>query len=277
MPLAFPAALGDQRGMSERVRIEREGGVVEVRLNRPDKLNALDLEMFEALGAAGRALLDDRSLRAVVLAGEGRAFSTGLDVSAMMALGSAGTELFLREHGSDANRAQRICTIWSELPVPVIAAVHGHAYGGGLQVALGADLRLVTPDAKLSVMEVKWGLVPDMGGTQALRHLVRLDVAKELVFTGRIVSGTEAVALGLATRVSADPLAEARALAREIAGKSPDAIRAAKRLLNASVELSRAAGLQLEAEEQRRLIGGANNLEAVQANFEKRPPVFRDP
>jgi enoyl-CoA hydratase/carnithine racemase len=163
------------------------------------------------------------------------------------------------------------------LPVPVIAAVHGAAFGGGLQIALGADIRLVAPDAKLSVMEIKWGLIPDMTGTQTLRRLVRLDVAKELTFSGRIVSGEEAVGLGLATRVSSTPLEDALALAAEIAQKSPDAIRAGKQLLNESGLTTLEDGLRLEERLQLGLIGSPNQVEAVQANMEKRAPRFKDP
>jgi enoyl-CoA hydratase/carnithine racemase len=167
--------------------------------------------------------------------------------------------------------------VWKELPVPVIAALHGVAYGGGLQIALGADLRFVTPDARLSVMEIKWGLVPDMSGTQLLRHLVRLDVAKELTFTGRVVSGAEAVELGLATHLSDTPREAALALAREIAQKSPSAIRAGKKLLDAAVIAGVEEGLALEQELQTTLLGRPNQVEAVRANLEKREPRFQDP
>ena len=266
--------------MSERVKIEFRDGVADVRMSRADKMNAIDSAMFSALGDAGRALAEDKSVRAVVLSGEGRAFCAGLDMESFAAMagprsGGADPNLFERS-SSGANRAQLAAWIWQELPVPVIAAVHGVAYGGGLQIALGADLRIVAPDARLSVMEVKWGLIPDMSGTQTLRRLVRLDVAKELTFTGRVVSGTEAVALGLATRTSEKPLDDALALAREIAGKSPDAIRAAKRLLQQSWQGSIADGLKLEEELQRSLIGKPNQLESVKANFEKRAPKFTD-
>lgn len=267
--------------MSERVRVTLlEGGIADVRLNRPEKLNALDPPMFEALVVQGRRLATERSLRVVVLSGEGRAFCAGLDMASFVGMRErrAGeAAIFARAEGGPANRAQATAWVWKELPVPVIAAIHGVAFGGGLQVALGADLRIVAPDAQLSVMEIKWGLVPDMGGTQLLRHLVRLDVAKELTFTGRIVRGSEAAALGLATRVADDPRAEALALAREIATKSPDAVRAAKRLLEASVVVSPGEGLALEESLQRGLIGTPNQLEAVAANLEKRPPAFRDP
>lgn len=268
--------------MNDRVRVETSGGVADVRLNRPDKMNALDPLMFEALVDTGRALAGERSLRAVVLSGEGRAFSAGLDFTSFAAMAGGGggrpsRNLFDRSEGSPANHAQAAAWVWKELPVPVIAALHGVAYGGGLQIALGADVRFVTPDARLSVMEIKWGLVPDMSGTQLLRHLVRLDVAKELTFTGRVVSGAEAVELGLATHLSDTPREAALALAREIAQKSPSAIRAGKKLLDAAVTASVEEGLALEQALQTTLLGRPNQVEAVRANLEKREPRFEDP
>jgi len=267
--------------MSDRVSVSIENGIADVRMVRADKLNAIDQAMFEALVETGRALCEDPSLRAVVLSGEGRAFCAGLDVSSFQAMvdrsGSGGRRFFERGEESPANRAQRAAWVWKEVPVPVIAAIHGVAYGGGLQIALGADLRLVAPDAKLSVREVHWGLVPDMSGTQTLRHLVRLDVAKELTYTARIVSGTEAVALGLATRTSERPREEALELAAEIASRSPDAVRAAKRLLDAAVVSGVEEGLRLEEKIQGSLIGRPNQVEAALANIERRPPRFRDP
>ncbi len=265
--------------MADRVSVSMRDGVADVRLNRPEKMNALDQAMFEGLVETGKALAADRTVRAVVLSGEGRAFCAGLDFASFMGMASRseGPGLLEREFGSAANYAQRAAWVWTEIPVPVIAAVHGVAFGGGLQIALAADLRLVAPDARLSVMEIKWGLIPDMTGTQTLRHLVRLDVAKELTFTGRIVEGAESVALGLATRVSAAPLDEALAMARDIAGKSPDAIRAGKHLLNRAVVTSVEEGLRLEEKLQRGLIGSPNQLEAVQANMQKRAPQFADP
>jgi enoyl-CoA hydratase/carnithine racemase len=268
--------------MSDRVTITVTDHVADVRLNRPEKINALDSAMFEGLAAAGAAVANDKNVRCAVLSGNGRGFCAGLDFASFMAMGSSGgggngsRGLLDRPEGTPANRAQHAAYAWTSLPVPVIAAVHGVAFGGGLQIALGADIRIVAPDAQFSVMEIKWGLIPDMTGTQTLRHLVRLDVAKELTFTGRIVSGTEAVALGLATRTSAQPLEDALALAREIASKSPDAIRAGKRLLNASVTSTTEDGLRLEEKLQLSLIGSANQLEAVQANMGKRKPEFAD-
>jgi enoyl-CoA hydratase/carnithine racemase len=262
--------------MSDRVSVSIEDGVADVRLARADKLNALDGPMFEALIETGRSLAGEPSLRAVVLSGEGRAFCAGLDFPSFQG-GETAVNLFERTDESPANVAQRAPWIWAELPVPVIAAVHGYAFGGGLQIALAADVRIVAPDAELSVMEIKWGLIPDMAGTQLLRRLVRLDVAKELTYSGRRVSGSEAVALGLATRTADDPHGEAIALAREIATKSPDAIRAGKRLLDASGLVGVAEGLLLEEKAQRALLGSPNQLEAVRANFEKRDPQFQDP
>ena len=260
----------------ERVRVEVDGqGVAEVALVRADKMNALDTAMFEALIDAIARLRADVKVRAVVLHGEGRAFCAGLDKSMFQELAGGGVgDLVPRTHGL-ANFWQQVAWGWRELPVPVIAAVHGVAFGGGLQIALGADVRIVHPQAQLSVMEIRWGLVPDMAGCVLLTELVRGDVARELTFSGRIVAGTEAVALGLATRASEDPLADARALARQIAARNPDAVRAAKRLFNTASPVDAARVLVAEAFEQQRLIGSANQREAVLAALEQRAPRFR--
>jgi enoyl-CoA hydratase/carnithine racemase len=249
-------------------------------------MNALDPAMFDALIDAGSRLRDDASVRAVVLAGRGKAFCAGLDMesfarmqqqgSGIVGESSIGKDLVERTYGI-SNAAQYVAMVWREVPVPVIAAVHGVAFGGGLQVALGADIRLVAPGTKMSVMEIKWGLVPDMGGMVLMRELARNDVLRELTFTGRIFSGEEAVGLGLATRLAAEPLAEALEMAREIAQKSPDAIRAGKRLLNAAMNHSAAELLLAESVEQKALIGSANQSEAVRANMERRAPNFGDP
>jgi enoyl-CoA hydratase/carnithine racemase len=223
-----------------------------------------------------------------VLSGEGRAFCAGLDMGSFGAMAEVAarparaprsptdTALASRTHGI-ANRAQYAVWVWREIPVPVIAAVHGVAFGGGFQLALGADMRFVAPDARLAVLEIKWGLVPDMAGTQLMRHLAREDVVRELTYTGRIFSGEEAAALGFATRVCADPRAEALSVAREIATKNPHAIRGAKRLLNAAVDIGPAAGFLQETAEQIALIGSPNQVEAVMANMQRRDPVFADP
>jgi enoyl-CoA hydratase/carnithine racemase len=276
--------IADDRKHANRVSIRIEGGVADVRLNRPDKMNAIDGAMCAGLIEAGRSVGADRSVRAVVLSGEGRAFCAGLDFGLFekMAGGEDGAAggletLAARYDDSPANGAQRCAYIWQEIPVPVLAAVHGVAFGGGFQIAMGADIRYLSWDAEMSVMEIKWGLIPDMSGTQTLRHLVRLDVAKELTFTGRVIDAQEALKLGLATHLSDDPHADAMAAARQIAGKSPDAIRAAKKLLNETVTSTVAEGFRRELETQLTLIGRSNQMEAVMANLEKREPEFGDP
>ena len=274
--------------MSDRVTVSIDAGVADVRLNRPDKINALDPAMFAAIAEAGEQLKGDRSVRAVVLSGEGRGFCAGLDFGSFQAMAGGGgdgedadkTDRGTRSIGETGGRithlGQQVAYVWQEVEVPVIAAVHGVALGGGIQIALGADLRIVAPDARLSVLEVRWGLIPDMTGTMMLPRLVGLDVAKELTFTGRMVSGEEAVRIGLATRVSETPLDDALALAREIAGKSPAAVRGAKRLLNQSGAVSIAEQLAAERETIGGLIGSPDQVEAVMAYFEKRDPVFQD-
>ena len=244
----------------------------------------VDAAMFAALADAIQRLKDEPGLRVVVLHGEGKAFCAGLDMGRFAAMGQAGSEppgqrLLARTHGM-SNSSQFVAQGWRELPVPVIAAVHGVAFGGGLQVALGADIRLVTPHTQMSVMEIKWGLVPDMAGLVLMRGLVRDDLARELAYTGRIVQGDEAVQIGLATRSCTDPLAEARVLAQAMAQRSPSAVRAAKRLFNQAsraVDASAAALLQSESDEQAALMGAPDQLEAVRANLERRPPVFAGP
>jgi enoyl-CoA hydratase/carnithine racemase len=271
--------------MSDRVTVTVENGVADVQLSRADKMNAIDNAMFEALVETGEDLKGRADVRAVVLSGAGRAFCAGLDMAnfGQMASGERkGGERTVEELTKGrtpvgANRAQQACYVWREVPVPVIAAVHGVAFGGGFQLALGADIRIVAPDAKLAVLEIKWGLVPDMSGMVLMRGLVRDDVARELTWTGRVFSGEQALQLGLATHVATDPRADALALAREIASKSPTAIRAGKRLLNLAQSDASVESIFLEeTREQVALIGSANQIEAVMANFEKREPAFAD-
>jgi enoyl-CoA hydratase/carnithine racemase len=263
----------------DRVRVRiGENGVATVTMVRADKHNALDKAMFEGLVDAAAQLVGDASVRAVVLHGEGKSFCSGLDVASFMA-GSGGTGILLdRDEKRVANFAQRVSYDWSLVEAPVIAAIHGNCFGGGLQIALGADIRIATPDARLSIMESKWGLVPDMGITQALPRLLPIDVAKELTFTGRIVNGTDGAAIGLVTRTADDPLAEAFALAEEITQKSPDAVRAAKRLYNETwMSNDPAAALALESELQTGLVGKPNQIAAVTAGMSGEKPVFADP
>jgi enoyl-CoA hydratase/carnithine racemase len=269
-----------------RITVTIEGGVADVRLVRTDKMNALDDAMFSALVATGERLKSEPGVRAVVLSGDGRAFCAGLDMgnfgkmtegprAAQTGAGAGADGFAARTHGI-ANHAQYAVWVWREIPVPVIAAVHGVAFGGGFQLALGADMRFVAPDTRMAVLEIKWGLVPDMAGTMLMRHLAREDVVRELTYTGRIFSGEEALAMGFATRVCADPRAEALAVAREIAGKNPHAIRAAKRLLNAAPVTDQLSGLTQETVEQIALIGSPNQVEAVMSNLQKRAPAFTD-
>jgi enoyl-CoA hydratase/carnithine racemase len=271
--------------MSDRVTISIDAnGVADVRLNRPDKRNALDGAMFAGLRDAGERLKSEAGVRAVVLSGEGASFCAGLDFSSFQTMAGGDPEAVTTDGNPGAptpdgitHLGQQVAWVWQEVPVPVIAAVHGHALGGGIQIALGADIRIVHPEAQLSVREIHWGLVPDMTGTLFLSRLVGPDVAKELVFTARIISGREAHELGLATRVSETPREDAIALATEIAGRSPDAVRGAKALFN---RLANAGAAEQFAEERRvigSLIGRPNQVESVMANFEKRAPVFSDP
>ncbi|WP_068275190.1 crotonase/enoyl-CoA hydratase family protein, partial [Aldersonia kunmingensis] len=254
-----------------------DAGVATVTLNRGEKHNALDSAMFDALVDTAATLAGDARIRAVVLHGAGKSFCSGLDISSL-APGDGALSLSTREEGELGNRAQRVSLDWARVPAPVIAALHGNCFGGGLQIALGADIRYAAADARLSIMEVKWGLVPDMGITQSLPRLIAADVAKELTFTGRIVSGSEAHELGLVTRVMGDPLAAALELAREIATKSPDAVRAAKHLYDSTwTGTNPAAALLLETELQVGLLGSANQVEAVQAGMARREPRFADP
>lgn len=268
--------------MTELVTINKENHVADVRFNRPEKYNALSIDMMHAIADTIRQLSRDKSIRAVVISGEGKAFCAGLDVEnfAAMADGSAGDLLNLtkRYENTITNLPQYICHGWKQLPMPVIAAIHGVALGGGCQMALGADIRLCRSDAKISLMEMKWGLIPDMSASQTLRDLIPVDVAKELYFTGRTISGETAAALHLVTRTCENPHDEAMALAAEIAQKSPTAVRAAKTLLNEVWHgADEAKGLLRESALEMTLMGGDNQLEAITANFENRPPRFKDP
>jgi enoyl-CoA hydratase/carnithine racemase len=276
--------------MSDRVTVSVDAGVADVRLNRPEKRNALDGAMFIALAEAGERMKTEPGLRCVVLSGEGASFCAGLDFGSFQQMSDgdrtegnsndgdrpAGNPASMAD-GRITHLGQQVAWVWQEVPVPVIAAVHGHALGGGMQIALGADIRIVHPDAQLSVREVHWGLVPDMTGTLTLTRLVRPDVAKELTFTARMVSGSEALALGLVTRLSETPREDALAMAAEIAARSPEAVRGVKALFNRLLD----EGAADQFAEERRVIGGLigspNQVESITANFERRPPVFTDP
>lgn len=260
--------------MDERVAISIEDGVAEVRLTRADKMNALDPAMFAGINAAIERLRGERSVRCVVLSGEGRAFCAGLDMQSM-AGGGSGNDLSGRSHGI-ANAAQHVAWGWRELPAPVIAAIHGVAMGGGFQILSGADIRIAHPDTRMSIRETYWGLVPDMAGYALWRTTARDDVLRELTYTAREFSAAEALGFGLVTRLADDPHAEALALAREIAGRNPQAVQAAKRLFNVAAHADDATVLRAESDEQIRLMRSPNQVEAVRAAMEKRAPVFVD-
>ena len=279
--------------IDERVTISVVDGIADVKMNRADKRNALDNAMFTSLSAAGEYLKKLDGLRVVVLSGDGASFCAGLDFSSFAQMAEAGAKANATDNNTDkktgeksdmnagtmvdgriTHMAQQVCWVWQEVPVPVIAAVHGHALGGGIQIALGADIRIVHPETQLSVREVHWGLIPDMTGTLMLSRLVRPDIVKNLVFTARVFSGHEAHEMGIATQLSQNVHADAMTMAREIAGRSPEAVRGAKKLINLLANSGAAEQFAAERETIGKLIGSANQAEAVMSHFEKRPPNF---
>jgi enoyl-CoA hydratase/carnithine racemase len=271
--------------MNDRVTVDIKDGVADVRLVRTDKMNALDNAMFDALIATGERLKSEPGVRAVVLSGDGRAFCAGLDMGNFQAMasgersggqGTAGALVTRNRTPGGSNRAQHAVMVWREIPVPVIAAVHGVCFGGGLQIASGADIRIVHPATRMAIMEMKWGLVPDMGGYALWRGLVRDDVLRELIYTNREFSGAEAQTLGLATYVDENPRERALEIARTIALKNPHAIRAAKRLQADMHERDTDAILMEESIEQHGIMRSRNQVEAVMAEMERRTPKFED-
>jgi enoyl-CoA hydratase/carnithine racemase len=239
-------------------------------------MNALDPEMFERMLEAGDALRAMKGVRAIVLSGEGRAFCAGIDTATFTRTPEADDPpLSERTHGI-ANRPQQVALQWRTMPVPVIAAIHGVCFGGGLQIASGPDIRVVHPEARMSIMELKWGLVPDMGGYALWRGLIRDDVLRELVYTNREFTGAEAREIGLATILDEDPVARALDIAETIAHRNPHAIRAAKRLQSVMVERDTEAILIEESVEQDALMRSPNQIEAVMAEMQKRKPKFED-
>jgi enoyl-CoA hydratase/carnithine racemase len=268
--------------IAARVSVTMHEGIAHVRLTRPDKRNALDDAMFQAIAQAGERVKHDTSVRAVVLSGDGASFCAGLDFGGFQAMGSgssgdgSATAAGSMKDGRITHLAQQICWVWQEVPVPVIAALQGHALGGGMQLALGADIRIAHPDTKMSMREVHWGLIPDMTGTLRLSRLVRDDVMKDLVFTGRIFPASEGASLGVVTRLSNDPVADAMVAAAEIAGRSPSAVRGAKQLINRLSNAGAAEHFAAEREIIFDLIGKPHQVEAISANFENRAPKFSD-
>jgi len=259
-----------------RVRVEIDNHIATVTLTRADKRNAVDPEMAEAIVAAGQELCES-DVRAVVLTGEGQAFCAGLDVMSFAKFAATDPEALImpRSHGN-TNLFQEVAMVWRRVPVPVIAALHGAVYGAGFQLALGADIRIAGPDAKLAVMEMKWGLIPDMGGMVLLRGLTRSDVIRRLTYGATPVEATQALDWGLVTEIADDPLAAARDLAAQIAAKSPSAIRAAKRLIGVAESGADEDDILLaESREQADLIGKAHQMEQIAANLAARAPLFK--
>ncbi|WP_348674876.1 crotonase/enoyl-CoA hydratase family protein [uncultured Abyssibacter sp.] len=254
--------------MSERVIIDRQGEIAHVRLNRPEKHNGMDFAMLKAVIKAGRSLAKDRDLRAVLLSGNGPSFCAGLDVKSMFADPKRMAHGMAALHSPVTNMFQQWGMVWRALPVPVIACIHGNCFGAGIQLALAADIRITTPDAKLSIMEAKWGLVPDMSGMVTLRELLPADVAKELTFTGRVLSGEQAGELGLVTHVTADPEAKANELIAEMLVRSPDAIAAGKALIHDAWLADEGETLAAERRWQRKLMGRKNQRIAAKRNTE---------
>ncbi|MDG1472163.1 MAG: crotonase/enoyl-CoA hydratase family protein [Ascidiaceihabitans sp.] len=260
-----------------RVSVTYENHIAHVRLTRADKMNAVDQDMITAIIAAGEEVMASDA-RAVVLSGEGRAFCAGIDITGlakMVGVDPKG-QLMPRTHGDGTtNQWQEVAMIWQRVPMPVIAALHGPVFGAGCQLALGADIRIAGPDMKMAVMEMKWGIVPDMGGMVLLPKLVRPDVMRRLTYTASPVDADQALAWGLVTELADDPLAAAMELATQIAGKSPSAIRTAKRLMALAEVKSEAEVLLAESAEQAELIGKPDQMEVVMAAMQKRPAVFK--
>ena len=265
--------------MKNRIDITIKDHVAKVMLDRADKRNAVDLEMFDAFLRARDELSATPGIRAVVLHGDGPDFCAGIDISvfAGQGIGTDGPDITAPLDGSAANLVQSAALVWRDFPAPVIAALTGAAFGAGLQIAMGADLRIAAPNVRMSVMEVRWGLIPDMAITSTFRHVVRQDFVRDLTYTGRVVEAKEALDIGLITVICDDPLSAALEKAREIAGKSPDAVRAAKRLINESWDDEPENALRREAALQNAVLAGENQREAAKANLEKRPPQFADP
>lgn len=252
------------------VTIDIQDHIADVRLNRPDKMNALNLDLFQQIIDAGKEVSANKDVRAVVLSGNGPSFCAGIDVANLNDPAWVSDPFGEGRGGFYPNLYQAPGWVWRDCPVPVICAMQGVAFGGGLQIALGADVRIAAPDTKMSVMEIKWGLIPDMSASQTLRDLVRIDVAKELTFTGRMVEATEAAALGLITRVSDTPFEDAMAMAKQIVTRNPNAVSYGKYLYNSTWHSEEMAGLQAEERIQAKIVGSPNQTEAVMAQMQKR-------
>lgn len=247
----------------QRITLSVENDIAYVTLTRPHKRNALDMAMFTAIADVSRQLRRDRTIRAVIVRGAGEDFCSGLDVKSMMNSQRGAVALMSKWLPGSSNKAQRVSTNWRKIPVPVIAVIHGRCWGGGLQVALGADFRIAAPDASLSIMEGKWGLIPDMGGNLALRELVAKDVALRLTMTAEVLSAQDALNHGLITAISDDPLQAAKELAAQISERSPDAVAAVKKLYHQNWFRSERRMLARESWYQVKMLLGRNRVRAA--------------
>ena len=269
--------------MNDRIELKVSNHIAQVRFARGEKMNALDEKMFAAIHDLDARLRADDSIRVVLVSGEGGNFCAGLDKSNFESIvaqtgdlqESVTTDLQTRTHGI-ANGPQYAVWLWRQLPMPVIAAVEGVAFGGGLQIALGADIRFASPSSKFSIMELKWGIIPDMSSTQIMRHLIRDDVIRELTYTARIFGAEQALEWGFITSIHDDPHAHAMTVAREIVLRNPQAVRSAKKVIDQSYYLNAADGLMMESVEQEKVMAKPNQLEAVMAIMQGRQPNYQD-
>ncbi len=254
---------------NERVQVTTEGTIAYAMLSRPDSHNGVDFPMLASMRAAQKRIRAMRDVRAVILHGDGPSFCAGLDFKAVLNDRARALGMYTQLWWPVRNHFQAWSMGWREIGVPVIAAIHGNCLGAGIQLALGADFRVAAPDARLAILEAKWGLIPDMGGAALLRHLLPIDVATELAMTGRVITGAEAHALRLVTHVAADPLAAARQLAAEISTRSPDSVAATKLLFQQAYQANEAGALRAERVWQRRLMGFANFRISLRRNREQ--------
>lgn len=238
-----------------------------VSFNRPDKYNALNLAVFEQMIAIGEELISNKAIRAVILSGKGKGFCSGLDVKSMMKTIGASNKVMAKDKPEHQNMVQRIALVWRDVPVPVIAAIHNVCYGGGFQIALGADIRYASPDSRFSIMETKWGLIPDMGGSITFPEVLRIDQAKELTFTGRVFEAPEALELGVITKIVDDPMQAAIELANSLKERSPDALMYGKKLFNETWFASDGQRLEKETAFQNAITGKLNQLSATGSNM----------
>lgn len=260
---------------NDRVEVQIKDDIAYVYLNRPDKHNAIDMDMFITIRSTINKLKADRTIRAVIVSGRGEDFCTGLDIKAVMKSKTAPLKLLFKLLPWRANLAQYVSTGWRGVSAPVIMVVHGRCWGGGLQIALGGDIRIAKPDSSIAIMEARWGLIPDMGGTIALKEVVRLDIAKELAMTGKVINGEQALHYGIVTHVDENPYDAATRLAKEICNFSPDAVSATKKLYNKSWWSSPGLALLRESYYQIKILIGKNSrIKAYNQTHQDKPKKF---